>query len=353
MTGVEYALVGRSNGVAFVDMSDPENPVYVGNLPTHAGTNTWRDIKTYQDHAFVVADYAGNHGMQVLDLSVLRQVTSPPATFSNTAHYDGFNRAHNIVINEDTGFAYAVGSDSCSGGLHMIDISNPIAPANAGCFSADGYTHDAQCVVYNGPDVEHQGREICFAANEDTLTIVDVTEKANPSQISRTGYDGSAYTHQGWLTEDQTLWIHDDELDELNFGHNTRTYAWDVTDLENPVISATYTSNGSAIDHNQYVKDGYTYQANYRRGLRILSLAGAMEGTMEEVAGFDTYPEGDGASFNGAWSVYPFFESGIVMVSDINRGLFILQPHLPESEIFANGFESGDLDGWSGTVFKD
>ena len=70
----------------------------------------------------------------------------------------------------------------------MIDISNPLVPGNAGCFSADGYAHDAQCVVYNGPDAAHQGGEICFNANEDTLTIVDVANKAAPVQLSRTGY---------------------------------------------------------------------------------------------------------------------------------------------------------------------
>ena len=150
--GTEYAIVGRSNGTAFIDVSDPKNPVYIGNLPTHTGSSTWRDIKVYQDHAFVVSDSNGAHGMQVFDLSQLGDVASPPVTFSETAHYSGIGSAHNIAINVESGFAYVVGSSFCSGGLHMVDLSTPTSPSFAGCFSSDGYTHDVQCVNYTGPD---------------------------------------------------------------------------------------------------------------------------------------------------------------------------------------------------------
>ena len=166
------------------------------------------------------------------------------------------------MINEDTGFAYAVGTSICSGGLAMVDISNPVRPVSAGCFSADGYTHDAQAVVYNGPDVAHQGKEIVLASNEDTLTIVDVTNKGAPVQLSRSSYPGSSYTHQGWLTEDHQYYLMDDELDEQNAGHPTRTHIWDLSDLDAPVIIGAHDGTTSAIDHNQYVKGNFTYQAN-------------------------------------------------------------------------------------------
>ena len=325
-TAVEYALVGRSNGTAFVDLSDPENPVYVGNLPTHTGTSSWRDIKVFEDHAFIVSDSNGAHGMQVFDLGQLRDAVDLPVEFGESAHYDGFGSAHNLAINEESGYAYAVGSTTCSGGLHMVDISNPLAPSFAGCFSADGYTHDVQCVDYTGPDNDHQGKEICFAANEDTLTIIDVTAKATPVQLSRTGYTGHGYTHQGWLTGDQTYYIHDDELDELFNGHNTRTYVWDVSDLDAPALNGFHQHSGPAIDHNQYVHGSHTFQANYQQGLRIMRVDDPASASLSEVGFFDTYPEADGAEFNGAWSNYPFFASGIVLVSDINRGLFILRP---------------------------
>ena len=86
-----------------------------------------------------------------------------PVTFSETAHYGLFGNSHNIVINEESGFAFAVGCNDCSGGLHMINIQNPTNPTYAGCYSQDGYTHDSQCVIYDGPDSDYQGREICFS----------------------------------------------------------------------------------------------------------------------------------------------------------------------------------------------
>ncbi len=327
MTGREYALMGLNNGTGFVDITDPINPIYLGKLPTHTTSSSWRDIKVYADHAFVVSEASG-HGLQVFDLTELRDVPAPPVTFSETAFYGGFGNAHNLAINEDTGFAYAVGTSTCSGGLHIVDIQNPTSPIFAGCFSSDGYTHDTQCVVYTGPDATRQEDEICFNSNEDTLTIVDVSNKAAPLQLSRTGYPGSGYTHQGWLTEDQRYFLLDDELDESNFGHNTYTYVWDVSNLEEPILLGHYTAPVAAIDHNQYVKGDHTYQANYRSGLRILDITGVADVNLFEAGYFDIYPTSNSASFNGAWSVYPYFESGVVIISGIEQGLFMVQPTL-------------------------
>ncbi|MCB0017946.1 MAG: choice-of-anchor B family protein, partial [Anaerolineales bacterium] len=324
-TGNEYALMGLNNGTAFVDITDPVNPIYLGKLPTHTSSSSWRDIKVYADHAYIVSEASG-HGMQVFDLTELRNVTNPPVTFTETAHFGGFGSAHNVVINEDSGYAYGVGASTCSGGLHMVDITSPAAPTDAGCFAADGYTHDAQCVIYNGPDTAHQGAEICFNSNEDTLTIVDVSNKAAPAQLSRSGYAGSAYTHQGWLTEDQQYFLLDDELDEQNTGNNTRTYIWDVTDLDSPTLIGSHLGSTAAIDHNMYVHQGVIYQANYRSGLRILEMSDIANGNLSEIAYFDIFPSSDSASFNGAWSVFPYYESGVVVVSGIEQGLFVLQP---------------------------
>ena len=142
-TGNEIAIVGRENGTSFVDITDSENPVYLGFLPSHdGGSDSWRDIKIYQDHAFIVADGSNNntHGLQVYDLTQLANVT-PGATLTETAHMGGFGAAHNIAINEDTGFAYVTGAPpTCSGGLFMVDITSPASPEFVGCFSVDGYT---------------------------------------------------------------------------------------------------------------------------------------------------------------------------------------------------------------------
>ena len=334
-TGKEYALMGVNNGTAFVDVSDPVNPVYLGKLPTQTSNSTWRDIKVYADHAFVVSE-AGGHGMQVFDLTRLRDVPSPPQTFTVDAHYSQHGNAHNLVINEESGFAYVVGistwdPNGCAGGLHMVNIQDPLNPTFAGCFDQDGYTHDAQCVVYHGPDTEHQGKEICLASNEDTVTIVDVTDKSNPVQLSQATYPNDAYTHQGWLTEDHRTFIANDELDEMYVGSidRTRTLIFDVEDLDAPEFVSEYFHPVASTDHNLYVKGNYVYLANYKSGLRVLDLQELLSGEGSDQLGyFDTYPGTNSAGTDGMWSNYPFFESGIVVASDIQRGLFILDPKI-------------------------
>lgn len=328
-SGKEYALLGRTTGTSFVDITDPVNPVYLGNLPTTRFSSTWRDLKVHGNHVFVVSE-SRNHGMQVFDLRRLRTVTNPPVTFSADARYTGFATAHNIAINEASGFAYAVGTDTCSGGLHMVDIRDPLRPSQAGCYSTDGYTHDVQCVNYAGPDTAHHGREICFASNEDTVTVVDVTNKAAPVQLARVTYPGVEYTHQGWLTEDQRYFLVDDELDESRNGHATHTYVFDFADVDSPALIHTFAGTTAAIDHNQYIVGNHSYQSNYRGGLRIIDISNKTN--LEEVAFFDTYPQDTTANFNGSWSNYPFFDSGMVAVSDIERGLFILRPNLGNAD---------------------
>jgi choice-of-anchor B domain-containing protein len=325
-TGKEYALVGRSTGTSFVDLSDPAHPIYLGNLPTHSIESVWRGIKVYRNYAFIISE-ADNHGMQVFDLTRLRNVSGPPVTFTENAHYNGFLRAHTIAINEDSGFAYAAGSrDTCQGGLHMVDIRNPLAPVFAGCVAQDGYTHETQCVVYHGPDTTYQGHEVCFSSNEDTLTIVDVTNKNAPVQLSRTTYAGVGYTHQGWLTEDHSHFLLDDELDERNSGVNSTTYIWNVADLDAPTMTGLYRGQSTSIDHNLYIRGNRAYESNYRSGLRILDISNIGASSLNELAFFDIYPINDAAEFNGAWSNYPFFASGIVIVGGIEQGLFVMKP---------------------------
>jgi choice-of-anchor B domain-containing protein len=346
-TGVEYALVAAVEGTLFVSLEDPEAPVVIGSLPAHNGLETFiRDVKVYADHAFVTADTSG-HGMQVFDLTQLRDVVTPPEVFTETAHYSGISDAHNVAINPATGFAYGVADSTCSGGLHMVDISTPAVPVFAGCYEDAGSIHDTVCQIYNGPDVTHQGQEICIVADLTGLvTIVDVTDKLNPVTLSMTPYSGANISHQGWTTEDQHYYIHGDEGDE-NGSNGTKTYVFDIQDLDDPSLAGTYTATTNATDHNQYVRGNYVFQGNYRAGFRVLEMGDLSVGELTEVAFLDTRPESDSSSFSGAWTTYPFFDSGLVLVTDTGQGLFVIRPELA---LFADGFESGDTSAWSTTV---
>ena len=334
-SGNEYVLAARTNGVAFVDISNPYNPVYIGQLmktETSPGS-TWRDVKVYKDHAFIVADGAADHGMQVFDLTRLRDVPPEemPKTFDADARYTGIHSTHNIVINEETGFAYAVGNraggETCDGQLHMIDIRDPRNPEFAGCFSHPnaGGTHDSQCVVYQGPDDDYAGKEVCLNSNGSSFIIADVSDKANPKTLAHVTYPNLAYTHQGWLTEDHRYFYMNDELDELNGNvGQTRTLIWDVQDLEDPLLVNEFMLDSKASDHNLYVKGNFMYQSNYQAGLRILDITDPVNPV--EAAHFDTVPWGeDQPGFGGSWSNYPYFKSGIIAVSSRGEGLFLVK----------------------------
>ena len=333
-TDREYAIVGRSDGTSFVDVTNPGMPTYLGNLPMTEGSNSaaWRDMKVYKDHVFIVADGAGPHGMQVFDLTRLRDLDgSDPGILEADMIYDNIASAHNIVINEESGFAYSVGSSSggetCGGGLHMIDIRDPKNPMFAGCFSDPstgrrntGYVHDAQCVIYAGPDTEHAGKEICVSSNETALSIADVTDKDNPMAISMVVYPNVAYAHQGWLSEDHEFFYMNDEGDEpQGLVDGTRTLVWDVRDLDEPILVHEYIAETTTTDHNLYIKDNLMYQSNYGSGLRILDITDRANPV--EVGFLDTTPFGGG----GSWSNYPFFSSGVIAVTSMGEGLFLVR----------------------------
>jgi choice-of-anchor B domain-containing protein len=338
-SGREIVLVGMQNQTAFVDITNPGQPTYLGRLPMPEGAqaSAWRDMKVYANHMFVVSDGAGQHGMQVFDLTRLRDEDgSDPKTFDMDAHYTDIASAHNIVINEETGFAYSVGTsgggETCGGGLHMINIQNPTSPEFAGCFSdmtsgrrGTGYSHDAQCVIYRGPDEDYQGRELCFGSNETHLSIADVTDKDNPVSVALVTYPNVAYSHQGWLTEDHSFFFMGDELDES--GDNvefTRTLIWDLEDLDDPVLAKEYFAETRATDHNLYILGNTMYQSNYNSGLRVLDVSDPLNPI--PVGHFDTVPYGgDTPQMNGSWSNYPYFESGNVVVTSGREGLFLVR----------------------------
>lgn len=353
-TGGEYVMFGKTDGVAFFRVTDPTDPVYLGELPNAALVHeVWHDIKVFDNHAFIVSE-SEPHGMTVFDLTRLRGVEEP-REWDQDAFYRLNAAAHNVVINEDTGFAYIVGGnagivvpDQCLSGLHMVDINDPKNPTFAGCYLEEGgpgtaartvggpvqdnspaaYVHDAQCVIYEGPDERYTGREICFNAAETQVVIADVTDKLLPTTLGTVTYDNAAYTHQGWLTEDQAFWIVNDELDEEEgLVDNTRTIVLDVRDLENPKVHFEHLHDTISPDHNNYVHEGLLYQSNYSSGLRVLDIAAIDDPDapgLDEVAFFDTFPAAED-TFDGTWSNYPFFESGTIAVSGRNEGLFLLR----------------------------
>ena len=326
--GKEYALMGLDDGTAFVDISDPEVPLYLGKLPSATVNSSWRDIKVYEDYAFIVSEAPG-HGLQVFDLSKLRSLKTQQ-TFDSDLNFNAFGNAHNIAINKESGFAYVLGSKLFDGGPAFIDINSPLNPSIVGGYSFSSYTHDAQVVKYHGPDTRFKEKEILFGSNSiggenNQLIILDVTDKKNPELISSIEYSNAGYTHQGWISDDHKYFFLGDELDELKIGHRTKTRVFDIQNLENPIIHNTYYGQTASIDHNLYVKGSKIYMANYTSGMRVVDFNNISDNDFREEGYFDTYPSDNSTNFFGAWNVYPFFSSGVILISDINSGLFIVK----------------------------
>lgn len=350
-TGREYAIMGVNNGTSFIDITDSTSPIYLGKLPTATVDSSWRDMKVYNDHVYIVSE-AGDHGLQVFNLANLRGIDSEQV-FSADYTDKSFGQAHNIAINEDSGYAYIAGARTK--GIYALNLSNPLAPKLELEGSQFGYSHDAQIVNYKGPDQDHFGKEIYIGSNENKVDIVDVTDKSEPKLISTFLYDHQ-YTHQAWLTDDHKYALLGDELDEVDSNYElkadakTRTVIIDLSDLEKPSLHHDYEAETKAIDHNGYVKGTEFFLASYTAGLRVLDILNIDQKSISEIGFFNTFidhndsglpnsttvksqdPDGDhsgkkgnSSAFNGAWSVYPFFKSENIIISDINSGLYIVK----------------------------
>lgn len=351
LNGNEYALMARRSDLAIVNVTNPDAPVLVGNVQRTAGTaaTLWRDVRVIGNYAYIGVDSA-NHGIQTFDLTRVRGVTTP-TLFAADAVYTGVSNSHSLGVNLNTStpYLYASGSNTINdlppapdtpGGIQVLDVSNPLAITTAASWQTDSYIHESTVFTYSGPDIAHLGKEIVFNANgrattTNAFSIVDASDKSALSRLSELTYPNARYAHQGYLTDDQRFFLLNDELDETetDTGGFTRTHVIDVSDLDNPVYKGFVEWGNGSIDHNLYIDGDFIYQANYTRGIRIFKIddldSSDPEDWMHEIAWLDTYPDSDGATFNGAWQVYPYFASGSIIVSDINGGMFVVN-HVPE-----------------------
>ena len=315
-TGYLYAIITCDVGSAIVDV---QSMTVLGVLKSQH-SNIWRDVKIYKHYAFFVSEEY-NSMLTILDLNHLIDTGNMKThKYNNGLNQWGsgnFASAHNIAIDEVKGLAFLMGGQNkCKGGMHIVNIKNPLKPRFVSCF-ADTYVHDSQCVTYNS------GKSICFAfAPAKGVLAIDVTNPKKPKLLSELAYDNLSYAHQGYLTSDKKYLLVDDEDDKTLNGY--RTFVIDVRNLKKMKLKYTYTAKGTRVqDHNQYATSingsDYTFQANYANGLAVLKVN---EDSLAKVAYFDSYKKDNKMHFKGAWSVYPFFFP-IVFLSD-SSGLFIL-----------------------------
>ncbi|KAF9044921.1 hypothetical protein BJ165DRAFT_1527864 [Panaeolus papilionaceus] len=369
VNGREFVAVAQSDGAAFAEVvgkgwwnyvpfiGKAEGSLdYIGRLPAYSVNSLWREIRDYKGTYAIIGSEAVGHGIQIFDMSKLLELRpwwNPLSTTTKVfdIHTDSYHfgdlpvgRTHNVVSAAASNHIVSVGAaprnSTCRSGLIFIDLNDIANPKQSGCAPADGYVHDAQCLIYHGPDKQYEGREICYGYNEDALTIYDITDKAKPSIISITSYDGASYTHQGWVLDvnNQDYLLLDDEYDEVDkegaaADQRATTYIWDIKSLAKPILSGTYKSNRISIDHNQYINKFFAYQSQYGAGLRILDVSSVRSDPtgagIHEVGYLDIFPEDDDAtekpSFIGSWHNYPYFSSGHIVLNTFDRGAFVVK----------------------------
>jgi choice-of-anchor B domain-containing protein len=322
-SGREYALMGLQNQLAVVEVTDPRNPVIIERIPHPA--SLWADVKVYQHYAYVCNEAGG--GVQVIDLS---QVDSGVVTLVRSVTSNNLTRSHTLAIEPSFPYLFLAGSNAAGSGGSLVaySLADPANPTYVGQWIG-GYTHEAQIVRWNRPG-PYQGRYLAFMANAEAgIDIADVTNPASMPTIGSVTYPGLRYAHQGWLSDDQRYFYFNDELDGPAQGFPyAYTRVFDVSDPTTPTLVGGFSGAvTTAVDHNLYVKGRYIYESNYTSGLRVFDRVPDPV-NCREVAWIDTHPENNGNSYNGTWSNYPYFASGTILISDINRGLFIVRLNL-------------------------
>ncbi len=310
-SGREYALIGTSIGMSIVEVTQPGNPVIVAQIP--GNQSLWRDMRTFGHYAYVGTE--NNGGIQVVDLA---NVDNGVAPLVNTVMTGGVGNTHTIAINMQSGYLYRAGGQS--NGLRIYDLNaDPVNPPFVGQWS-NRYVHEAQIVSYPGREIAICCGGLNNGYADTGIDIVDVTNHAVPVSLLHVVYGLPGYSHQAWLSPDRQFLYHNDETDGRPY-----TRVFDATHILDATPTLPYLGefqNGITVDHNLYTKDNLLFESNYQSGLRVFDRSSSsLAPTL--IASFDTYPEQDGPGYNGLWNNYPYFASGTVVGSDLERGLFV------------------------------
>lgn len=303
--GNEYAIVGLVNGTSFVDVTNPSIPVEKALIP--GPTCVWRDIKTWNNYAYVVHDgveFSESQGLMIVDLSDLN---TGNVTYSNFYFDDQFNNAHNIYIDEK-GVVYLFGGNYATGGALMFDVSiDPLNPEYLGEFQ-DYYLHDGMV----------RGDTLWGAAIwEGVVAAIDVADKMNP-QILGSALTPSTFTHNAWISDDGTKVFTTDEVQAGSIG------SIDVTDVTNMTVIddiQSWSAETNVIPHNTHVLGHYLVTSYYCDGVTVVDASDPYN--LQEVAYYDT-SDSTGGTYSGAWGAYPWLPSGNILVTDRQEGLHVL-----------------------------
>jgi len=293
--GNEYALVGAENGLIIVDVTNPDNPVEIVQIP--GPSSSWREIKTYQHYAYVVTE-ADTIGIQVVNLNNL---PSPNLTYHNV-NPGGIRKAHALHVDETKGYLYVHGSNMNGGKTAVFNLNNnPYSPSYVNFVNFIGYVHDG----YADNDMFYPAH--VYAGK---FAIVNMANKNNPVLLGSQNTPGN-FTHNTWKSGNALF-----TTDEVSNSYLTSYDVSDPTDIRE-LDRIRITPGSGSIVHNTHVMDDYAVTSWYKDGFSIIDVA--RPANIVETGRYDTYPNGAGYGFEGCWGVYPYFPSGNIVASNIRE----------------------------------
>ncbi len=298
--GREYALVGASKGLGIVDVTDPDSPVKIVQLP--GPDNFWREVKTYKHFAYVTTE--GGQGLQIVDLSDLPSPNPDFHFYTGDGAIAGqLSNIHALHIDTTRGYAYLYGSSLFNGGALVLDLNaDPYNPVYVGKYDQLGYVHDGWV-----------DNDTLFAShiNLGLFAIVDMADKSNPQLLS-TQPTPNHFTHNTWLSKDRQIVFTTDEVE------NAYLTAYDVSDpTDIKFLDRMQANPGSgSIVHNTHILENYAVTSWYSDGMNIVDAT--RPNNLVQVGWYDNAPELTGGGFIGCWGVYPFLPSGNLVATHIH-----------------------------------
>jgi len=308
--GHEWVLMGTATGTSVVDIANPSNPKQKFFV---AGSNTsWREMKTYGEYGYVsldgTPDGRQDNGILILNLKYLPD--SLPRYYWKGDATHKLENSHTLTIAD--GYLYINGHDvpGTNRGVVICDIfTTPDTPRIVGLYN-DDYVHD--CFVRN---------DTMWTAEVYTgyCSVVDISDKSAPQKLT-TFQTPFKFTHNTWLSDDSKTLYTTDEKSFATVG------VYDVSDIFDINLVAQFQSTpGTAvIPHNVRVLNDFLVIAYYTDGV-IIADAQDPENIIK-TGYYDTSPTFSGGTFNGCWEAYPYFNSGIIAASDLEKGLILLRP---------------------------
>jgi len=313
--GNEFAIIGSSTHVHFIDLADPTNLVQIDSFPG-GETTIWRDIKTYKDRAYAVSDNT-NEGLMIFDLSDLPN--SITKTYQST---EFFGKSHNIFIDEENGRLYSVGTNTQSGGVIVLDLNNNpdnptlMAAVNfpANPSTGQGYAHD----IYVRDNIAYGSHGYLG------FFIWDMTDPTTPVLLASQNTGG--YNHSSWVSEEGDFAIY---AEEVPIGRPLGVI--NLENLDNNFIEIDLTfkfplnpNDDNNRPHNPFIRGDYLFCSYYHDGIQVFDVSDPLNPST--AAYYDTNPTDTAyAGFEGNWGAYPFLPSGLILASDVSTGLYVLE----------------------------